>query len=113
MIYVTTPDVSGLTADEYRKVLDEAGVEVHPAANIYLHLTSEIPGGFRILEIWDSQEAFRDFLKERFGPAHRALKLNRKMSITVTPLHNCFGPRIQELLETVATPPGSLNHQLV
>src|SRR5262249_33526898 len=113
MIYVTILDVLGLTADEYRKVLDEVGIESHLATNIYLHLTSEIPGGFRILEIWDSQDAFRDFLKKRLSPANKSLKLNRKMSITVAPLRNFFGPRIQELLEAVRTLPGSSNLELV
>jgi hypothetical protein len=38
MIYVTTLDVTGLTPEEYRAVLDEMGVENRPVAGIFLHL---------------------------------------------------------------------------
>jgi len=113
MIYVTTLDVFGLTADEYRKLLDKLKRQKRTEGSIYLHLTSEIPGGFRIVEIWDSPETFRDFLKKRFRPANKALKLNRKTSITVAPLHNFFGPRLVELRRAARTLPGSSHRQII
>jgi hypothetical protein len=87
MMYVTTLDVIGLTAVEYRAVLDKMGVETRPAANIFLHLTTPIEGGYRIVEIWDS--------KEGFG--------------AVTPLHNFFAPRLQELPGLIDSLPGAPN----
>ncbi len=107
MMYVTTIDVTGLTAEEYRAVLDEMGVETRPAANIYLHLTAPIEGGFRVTEIWDSKQAFEDFLAKRLGPANAALGIEHEAKITVTPLHNFFGPRLQELPDIVGTLPGA------
>jgi len=107
MMYVTTLDVMGLTAEEYRTLLDKMGVETHPAANIFLHLTTTIEGGYRVVEIWDSKEGFEEFLQKRLAPANQALGINRKISITVTPLHNFFGPRLEELPGTVSSLPGA------
>ncbi len=89
MMYVTTIDVTGLTAEEYRAVLDEMGVETRPAANIYL------------------QQALEDFLAKRLGPANAAFGIEHEARITVTPLHDFFGPRLQELPDIVGTLPGA------
>jgi hypothetical protein len=97
MLFVTTLDVTGLTPEEYRAVLDEMGVEVRPAAGIFLHLTTTTDFGYRIVEVWDSKEGFQEFLEKRLDPASKAIGLNRKTDISITPLHNFFGPRLKEL----------------
>jgi hypothetical protein len=107
MTVVTTLDVIGLTADEYRAVMDHLGVESRPEAGIYLHLTTPIDQGFRIVEIWDSREGFEAFLEKRLAPANKALGIDRKTVITITPLHNLFTPRLTELPGVVSSLPGS------
>src|SRR5215813_4772069 len=108
MLFVTTLDVTGLTPEEYRAVLDEMGVENQPAAGIYLHLTAVTDFGYRIVEIWDSKEGFEEFLEQRLAPATKALGIDRKTIISVKPLHNFFAPRLEELPAVVLSLPGSL-----
>ena len=107
MMYVTTLDVFGLTAEEYRAVLDKMEVETHPAGNIFLHLSTTIEGGYRIVEIWDSKEGFEEFLQKRLGVANQALGINRKTNITITALYNFFAPRREELPGIVGSLPGA------
>jgi hypothetical protein len=107
MTVVTTLDVMGMTAEEYRAVLDYMGVESRPAAGLYLHLTTEIDQGFRVVEIWDRQDGFEEFLQKRLAPATKALGIDRKTVITVTPLFNLFAPRLTELPGVVSSLPGS------
>ena len=109
MIYVTTLDVTGLTPEEYRAVLDEMGVEKQPAAGIFLHLTTTTDFGYRIVEIWDSKEGFEEFLEKRLGPASKAIGLDRKTEISITPLHNFFAPRLEELPGFISSLPGAPN----
>ena len=109
MIYVTTLDITGLTAEEYRAVLDEMGVESRPAAGIFLHLATTTDFGYRIVEVWDSKEGFEEFLEKRLGPASKAIALSRKTDISITPLHNFFAPRLEELPGLIRTLPGSPN----
>lgn len=107
MTVVSTLDVADLTAAEYRKVMDELGVEKRPEGGIYLHLTTPTEGGFRVFEIWDEKEGFDRFVEQRLAPASAAVGLERSMEITVTPLHNFFAPRLDELPSVVSTLPGA------
>ena len=107
MTVVTTLDITDLTAGEYRAVLDELGVEKRPESGIYLHLTTPPDFGFRIVEIWDEKEGFDRFLEHRLGPASQAVGMDRPTTITVTPLHNFFAPRLDQLPGLVSSLPGA------
>jgi hypothetical protein len=107
MTFVTTLDVYGMSPEEYRAVLDHMGVEKHPAAGIYLHLTTSTDFGYRIVEIWDKKEGFEKFLAERLAPASKALGIDRKTVVTITPLHNFFAPRLNEMPGLVSSLPGA------
>jgi hypothetical protein len=107
--FVTTLDITGLTPEEYRAVLDKMSVETRPAAGIFLHLTTATDFGYRIVEIWDSKEGFEEFLQKRLVPASKALGIERKTAISITPLHNFFAPRLDELPGLVSSLPGAPN----
>lgn len=107
MPFVTTLDITGLTPSEYRAILDYMGVENRPAAGIFLHLTTPTDFGYRIVEVWDHKEGFQEFLDKRLAPAAKALGIERKTEITVTPLHNFFAPRLNELPGLVSSLPGA------
>jgi hypothetical protein len=107
MTVVSTLDITGLTAAEYRAVLDELGVEARPEGGIYLHLTTPTDAGFRVVEIWDEAEGFNRFVENRLGPAAKAVGMDRETTITVTPLHNFFAPRLNELPGLVSSLPGA------
>ena len=106
MSVITTLDITAMTAEEYRAVLDHMGVETRPAAGIYLHLTTTTSFGFRIVELWDRKEGFEQFLEKRLAPA-TALGIERETEITVTPLHNLFAPRLEEIPGLVPSLPGA------
>jgi hypothetical protein len=107
MTVVSTLDITDLTAPEYRAVMDELGVEQRPEGGIYLHLTTPTDAGFRVVEIWDRKENFDRFVERRLVPANQALGLDRATEITVTPLHNLFAPRLDELPGLVSSLPGA------
>jgi hypothetical protein len=107
MTVVTTIDVYDMPNSEYRAVLDRMGVEARPEPGIYLHITSQTDFGYRIIEIWDSQDGFEEFAQRRMVPALEQLGIDRKTEITVEPLHNLFAPRLLELPELVVGLPGA------
>jgi hypothetical protein len=104
---VTTLDITDLTPTEYRAVLDELGVETRPEGGIYLHLTTPTDFGFRIVEVWDEKAGFDRFLEQRLAPATKAIGMERETRITVTPLHNLFAPRLDELPDLIPSLPGA------
>jgi hypothetical protein len=107
MTVITTLDISDMTPEEYRAVLDHMGVETRPAGGIYLHLTTTMNFGYRVIELWDRKEGFDEFLEKRLAPATRELGIERETGITVSPLHNLFAPRLKEILGLVPSLPGA------
>jgi hypothetical protein len=107
MTVVSTLDINGLTVQEYRRIMDELGVESRSEGGIYLHLTTPADFGFRVVEVWDEKEGFDRFVKHRLAPASKAVGVDREITITVTPLHNFFAPRLNELPVLVPSLPGA------
>lgn len=106
---VMTMNVTGLTHREFRSVIDEMGVEKNPEPQIYQHLSHPTPTGYRIIEVWESQEGFEEFLGRRLVPALTRLGIDRETTIDFQPLHNFFGPRITELPLLIPTLPAGPN----
>lgn len=56
----------------YEKLLEHLALE-QPAGGI-LHVAGPSPdGGWRVIELWESEEDARRFLRERFAPALKVL----------------------------------------
>jgi hypothetical protein len=106
MSVVTIIDVYEMTPEEYRRVMDTLGVEKDPEPGIYLHLTAKMDFGYRVVEIWDEAQHFQDFMTRRLAPAAEKAEINRRMEVQTVPLHNFFGPRLDELPGLIASLPG-------
>jgi hypothetical protein len=63
----------------------------------------------RIIETWESQEGFEEFAERRLKPAVSRLGIQRDTTIVFQPLHNFFGPRMDELPNLVPQLPGGPN----
>ena len=107
MTLVTTIDVYDMPNSEYRAVMDRMGVEARPEPGIYLHITAQTDFGYRVIEIWDSEEGFQEFAQRRMLPALKDLGIDRKTEISIKPLHNVFAPRLDELPGLVVGLPGA------
>jgi hypothetical protein len=105
-VVVMTMNVTGLTHEEFRAILDEMGVEARPEPGIYQHISHPTETGFRIIETWESQEGFEAFAERRLKPAVDRLGIRRETTIAFQPLHNFFGPRIEELPGLIGRLPG-------
>jgi hypothetical protein len=108
-IVVMTMNVTGITHREFRSIIDEMGVELRPEPGIYQHISHPTETGYRIIEVWDSQEGFERFLENRMKPAIIKLNIDRETTIVFQPLHNFFGPRIQELPALIPQLPAGPN----
>jgi hypothetical protein len=97
--WVSILDVTGLTHEEFDKLLVHMGVESNPEPGLYLHATTSFNEntGLRVIEIWDEKEGFESFVQKRLIPATEALGIHRDTKITTTPLHNAFAPRLMEI----------------
>jgi hypothetical protein len=106
MTVASTLDIYGMSPEEYRAVMDKLGVERRPEPGIYFHATITTDFGYRVVEVWDRKEGFEQFVERRLLPTTKALGIERRTEITITPLHNFFAPRLDELSGLANALPG-------
>ena len=71
----------------YEKVRENAGLQ-EPGGGI-LHVAGPSPnGGWRVIELFESEESAKRFLTERLGPAFRAAGASAPPPPQVWPVHN-------------------------
>ena len=70
---------AGLTRESYeetvRKLTDGKGVHSPadwPVEGLLTHTAGEADGGFRVVDVWESEEAMNDFRDNRLFPAIKA-----------------------------------------
>jgi hypothetical protein len=74
MAVTTVIEIPGGTQDLYDKILDNLGIG-HEGALIegqLAHIASPMDGGWRVVDVWESEEAFNKFANERLGAAMAA-----------------------------------------
>jgi hypothetical protein len=58
------------TVDEYDKVTEKIDPQSNPPEGLVLHCGADIGGGkMKVVDIWDSADAFQTFADARLGPA--------------------------------------------
>jgi hypothetical protein len=70
MAYAFVQDIAS-SWEQYERVA--ARLTDPPPPGLLLHLAGPTEEGFRVIDIWDSEEAFDRFRSERLGPAIAAL----------------------------------------
>jgi hypothetical protein len=70
---------------------------------------NQMSSNFQIIETWESQKGFEEFAERRLKPAITRLGIQRETTITFAPLHNFFGPRVDELSGLIGQLPGGPN----
>jgi len=63
-------EIPDFTPEQSAVVLRELGLDANPPVGQVLHLEGPMEGGgMRIVDVWESPEAFQTFAHDRLGPA--------------------------------------------
>jgi hypothetical protein len=62
-------EIPGFTPEQSAAVLQELGLDKNPAAGQVFHLEGPMEGGMRIVDVWESPEAFEAFARDRLAAA--------------------------------------------
>lgn len=68
MAVLVIADVPGGTADQDNEMMEALNLANDPPAGNRLRLAGPTDSGWRIVSLWDSQEAFDTFRSERLAP---------------------------------------------
>lgn len=85
VVMVDNPEGS---QEVYDKVREQLGLEDAPAGGIF-HVAGPGPnGGWRVIEVWESEEAAQRFYEDRLKPAFDAVGVTRPANREMWPVHN-------------------------
>jgi hypothetical protein len=57
------------TVDDYDSVNGKIDTRSDPPAGLIIHTGSVTDSGMRVVDVWESEQAFQDFREQRLGPA--------------------------------------------
>lgn len=71
MAVTTVMEVPGGTQDLYDRILEHLGHGPEGALveGQLAHIASPMEGGWRLVDVWESEDAYNTFAQERLGPA--------------------------------------------
>lgn len=82
----------GITKEHYDALLREVKLEENPPKGGKYHVAWSTPQGMHVVDVWDSQASFEQFLKTRLMPAVQKLKVPGEPKVEFFPAHNTFAP---------------------
>lgn len=83
----------GVSLEMLDQVTDEMKVDADPPKGLSFHIHFEHDGRVRILDVWDSQEAYERFREDRLMPAMQAVMQRQGVEqpqqpdTSITPVH--------------------------
>ncbi len=98
-----------VTAEQYEQVMALLGLDARPPAGGSFHVAGITRDGLRVLDIWDSQQAFETFQRDRLAPAVEAVGIKSSPKVQFFPVHNIYTPNIEKLRKAGASSLPSVN----
>jgi quinol monooxygenase YgiN len=75
----------GMTLELLDEVTQRMGAETDPPAGLIVHTHFEDAGRIRVVDVWDSQEAFDSFAQSRLMPTMQKVAADRGMDMSAGP----------------------------
>ena len=82
-------EFEGATLDQYDQVMELMGLEKGGQAppGALFHWAAETDGGLRVVDVWESREAFDRFAEEQIGPHTATAGIEAPPSMTFREVH--------------------------
>ena len=78
--------------EQYEQVRRTANWEGNRPDGAKLHVVGFSDDGMRILDIWESSEAFQTWFEQRIGPAVQEAGIEGQPEVLMFPLHGVWAP---------------------
>ena len=93
----------GVTQEQYNRVMSHLGLDSNPPSGAIFHVSGFSEGGLRVLDIWDSQQAFERFQKERLTAAVQKAGIASQPKIRFFPAHNIYAANVEAIRKAGAS----------
>ena len=85
MAFAAVQDIRGGDWDTYEKIVAEMGVDGEAPAGLIVHVAGEIDGGTRIIDVWESEQAYEEFRATRLRPASERVQAGQQRPTPTPP----------------------------
>ena len=85
----------GVTLAQYNRVMQVLELDTKPPAGGNFHVAGFTTDGLRVLDIWDSQQTFETFQKDRLLPAVQKAGITTQPKVQFFPVHNIYAPNVE------------------
>ena len=86
-----------VTQAQYEAVMQELQLDMNPPAGGLFHVAGPMSGGWRVVDVWESAEAFQTFSDQRIMPAVKKVGITTQPRIEVYPAHNLYVPAMSTI----------------
>lgn len=93
----------GITQNQYDQVMRNLDLDKKPETSGIFHVAGFSGGTLRVLDIWESQQAFEKFQRERLQAATQKAGITGQPKVQFFPVHNIYAPNIDLLRKVGAT----------
>lgn len=85
-------EIPGLTQDQYDKIIEELqSGEINAPGRVF-HVAGPLEGGWQVIDVFESQQAFEQFIGGGLGPVMQKLGI-APPPLKISPVHNLIrGP---------------------
>ena len=77
MVVLVTQEFQGVSREDAEEGSKRLNTGENPPAGLIAHVLTDMPGGIRATDIWESEADFQTFLEERLMPTSQALAEER------------------------------------
>ena len=84
---VQTYEYPGVTREQYERAFAALELNRDMPEGAVVHIAGEMPGGWRIIEVWETQEDFDRFHQEQLRHAHAANDMELTEPVSVWDAH--------------------------
>ena len=68
----------GVTQEQYDRVMEGLRLDENPPEGGIVHIAGPAEGGWHVLDVWESADAWERFSNERLAPVHAAFDAGRQ-----------------------------------
>ena len=94
---------AGVTQDQYNQVMRTLDLDKNPPAGGIFHVAGFTAGTLHVLDVWESQQAFERFQKDRLVAAVQKAGITSQPKVLFYPAHNIYVPNLEVIRKAGST----------
>jgi hypothetical protein len=94
---------AGITQNQYSQVMRNLDLDKNPPTGGIFHVAGFTAGTLHVLDVWESQQAFETFQKDRLNAAVQKAGIASQPKVQFYPVHNIYVPNLEVIRKAGST----------